>query len=128
MLYPVEHWQDVAKATRENIAALRKGKQEELAKHPHAMHSQIHARYAQIEKDMGEGLNMAIKRHQQFISNYPKLKDFRWSRSDPPQSHHKDRIAPGYPESPHHEEFKRKQQRMNQRKPQTFQGRRLKFN
>jgi len=33
---------------------------------------------------MGRGLTLTIKIHQRYVAAHPEVKDFRWSKSDPP--------------------------------------------
>lgn len=66
-MYPPEHWQDVAKATRENLAAHRALRDQELAaecrtcaegeKH----RQQIQDQYKETERHMMQGCLLQIK-------------------------------------------------------------------
>jgi hypothetical protein len=137
-LQPPEHWQEVARATRANIKALREQRQKEIKgvcdcspEEYHEKTRKIHELHDSIERQMGIGLTRAIQMHQRHVqkaNHHPRAQEFMWSRSDPPGTSNKDSIDPRHPDSPHHSAYVQK--RLGQtgvRKPQVYQGRHLRF-
>ena len=127
-LQPPEHWQDVAKATRENLAAMRKQRKYELetCQGQAEKMQQVNELHDQMESEMMKGYLPQIKKSLKYIEKNPRIKNFRWSMSDPPGTPHVERIDPRINASPHHEAWRQKQQQQ-QRRHQTFQGRHLRF-
>jgi hypothetical protein len=124
MLYPPPHWQETAKATRENLAAMRKARDERLANEPHHMHRTIHEQHNQAESDMMVGYLRAVKFHLEFLEKMPEYRDFKWSQSDPPGSPHKERIAPWHKMS---KAKMREHHLATRRQTQIYNGKKLMF-
>jgi hypothetical protein len=91
-LYPPEHPDDIAAATAANLQAMREYKERKLATvtEPHTtpkgMHARqmIHEHHARMEREMMAGVERQKQIHREFAAQNPEVKDFRWSKSDPP--------------------------------------------
>jgi hypothetical protein len=79
----------------------------------------INDQHDQAERDMMVGYLRAIKMHIQYVNAKPWAKDFKWSKSEPPQSPHKERIAP--PHTMARSQYK-EHMRKKQRAPQVYNG------
>ena len=128
MLYPLPHWRDTAKATRENLAAMRAHRDKQLTEAQHEHHRKsIHEQHSQMERDMMIGYKRMIDLHMEFVQKFPRLKDNRPTFSDPPSSPHKDKISPKYKESPHHHKHLRRLKGEGLRNDQEHNGRKIVF-
>jgi hypothetical protein len=127
MLYPPPHWQEVAAATKANLAAMREARNQQLAAFnsdsDQSKSAMIQNRHDEMERQLATGYGLSVKRHVDFIHEYPGTRMFRWSQSDPPGSLDKERIAPWHTESSHH--HKHLQRRQRQRKEQVYKGRKI---
>ena len=129
MLYPITHWRKVAIAVRENLAAHKAARDQQLQQKHHDEHARkrITDDHDRIVRNFAIGYQRAVQLRLDFISKFPHLKDNRPTFSDPPSSPHKDRISPRYSQSPHHHKFLARLKGEGIRKDQEYNGRKIIF-